>query len=395
MRGLGKTILAGVLVCASCVASAAWGGISRGGLHLEPSLKITFVGDDNVYHTKRDKESAFGSWIFPRLALDYGRGSLRAEGDLGVDARLYTGASGLDEVYYFVSAELEYQTQRGLTLSLSNLYAPQPVSLGRPTDDSENLLQSNTLIAEARYRREFKRSTALELGLQGSWFTSEEFDTVIDLHDDGVLEEVDDFHADYLDFSAFLEGQYSLGRRALLFARGRARVRDYDEIPRGDYTEYSAVVGARTDWGRRIRLEISFGYGAIDYEHQSTDSRFVGRLTLDYQLPRGWAIEGSVGRTLTSQAVGVDFDETFARLGVEKLLGSRTRAYLGLWWNSFDSAVSGQRENSSTAVEFSLRRQLTRRIEAELGYRYWSNGGDHSADDFHQNRVTLAFTYRY
>jgi hypothetical protein len=121
----------------------------------------------------------------------------------------------------------------------------------------------------------------------------------------------------------------------------------------------------------------------------------VGRVTLDYQLPRGWAIEGSVGRTLTSQAVGVDFDETFARLGVEKQLGSRTRAYLGFWWNSFDSGLAGQRENSSYAVEFSLRRQLTRRIEAELGYRYWSNGGDLSADDFNQNRATLAFTYRY
>jgi hypothetical protein len=68
---------------------------------------------------------------------------------------------------------------------------------------------------------------------------------------------------------------------------------------------------------------------------------------------------------------------------------------LGFWWNSFNSGVPGQRENSSVAIEFALHRQLTRRIEAVLAYRHWKNGGHQSSDDFKQNRVTLAFSYRY
>jgi len=395
MRALGRILLSGALGCAFWMAPAAWGQGSQERLRIRPSLKVTLVGDDNVRHEKRDEESAFGSWIAPNLTLDYWRGRFHAGGEIGADVRVYTGGKNLNQTYYLVAADLEYQAVRGVTLRLSNVYAPQPVWLGRPTDDTGNLVQSNTLSAEARLRREFKRSTALELGVQTSWFTSERFTTSIDLHQDGVSEEIGHFHPDYLDYSAFLEGQYSLGRRALFFARGRARLRDYEEIPRGDYTELSGVLGVRTEWGRRLWLEIAFGYGSIHWERLSSEGRFVGRMTLDYQLPKGWALKASCGRTLTSQAVGTDFSEDFARLDIEKLLGPRTRAFLGFWWNRFDSDVSGERQNSSTAVELGLRRQLTRRIEAVLAYRHWSNGGRQSTDDFRQNRVTLAFSYRY
>jgi hypothetical protein len=381
MQALGRILLASAVGCASCLAPEAGAERSKERFRIRPSLEVSFVADDNFYHEKHDEDSAYGTWIVPGLALDYRRGSFRAGGDLGADVRLYTGGKDLNHSYYLVSADVEYQTLRGVTLRLSNVYAPQPVWLGRPADDTGNLVQSNTLNAEARLRRDFKRSTALELGVQSSWFTAEGFTTSIDRHDDDVSEEIDHFHPDYLDVSAFVEGQYSLGRRALFFVRGRARVRNYEEIPRGDYTEFSGVAGMRTEWGRRIWLEIVTGYGSIDFDRLPSDWRFVGRVTLNYQLPKGWALKGSFGRTLTSQAVGTDFSENFARLGIEKLLGSRTRAHLGLWWNSFNSGAPGQREN--------------RRIEAVLAYRHWKNGGHQSSDDFKQNRVTLAFSYRY
>jgi hypothetical protein len=394
MRALGTILLVSAVGCVLCLAPAAWGGASGERFRIRPSLKVTFVGDDNIYHEKDDEESAFGSWIAPRLELDYRRGSFRTGGELGADVRLYTGGKDLNDSYYHVAADVEYQTLRGVTLRLSNIYTPQPVWLGRPTDDTGNLVQSNTLRAEARFRREFKRTTSLELGVQTSWFTAEGYTTSI-VHPDEVSEEIDRFHPDYLDFSGFVEGQYSLGRRALFFARGRARVRNYQEIPGGDYTEFAGVVGMRTDWGRRFWLEVAFGYGAVNFERLSSEGRPVGRVTFHYEMPKGWTLKGSFGQTLTSQAVGTDFSENYVRVDLEKLLGSRTRAGLGFWWNSFDSAASGQRENSSSAVEFSIRRQLTRRIEAVLAYRHWRNGGDQSADDFQQNRVTLAFSYRY
>jgi hypothetical protein len=210
-----------------------------------------------------------------------------------------------------------------------------------------------------------------------------------------VPEEIDHFHPDYLDFSAFVEGQYSLGRRTLLFARGTARLRDFDELRQADYTEFSALLGIRTHWARRLRFEFTAGYGTIDFDGLPSNGRLVGRVKLEYELQHGWSMKGSVGRTLTTDAAGADFAETLARLGIEKRLGARTRAYLGLWCNRFDSDARGERENSSAAAEFRLTRQITRRIEAVVAYRHWSNGGDYSADDFTQNRVTLAFSYRY
>lgn len=395
MRTRTRSFLPCVMALALCVAGDARGEGSEERLRIRPELTITFVGDDNVHHEKDDEEAAFGGWIAPSLEVDYRRGAFRANGELGADVRLYTGGKDLNDHYFVAVAELEYEVLRGLTLGLSNLYIPHPVWLGRPTDDTGNLVQSNTLMAEGRFRREFERSTALELGVRSTWFAAEGFRTSIDLDGDGVPEEDDKFHPDYLDFSAFIEGQYSLGRRALLFARGVARTRDYDELSDADYNEFSGVLGMRTQWARRIWLELSGGYGTVNYDGLPNDGRFVGRAALEYKLQRGWTLKSSVGRTLTSDTAGVEFSETYARVGLEKRFGSRTRAYLGLWWNRFNSDATGSRQNSSTAVELSVRHQLTRRIEAVAAYRHWRNGGDESADDFRQNRVTLAFSYRY
>jgi hypothetical protein len=395
MRILRKNLVPSAMLLVLCVAGEALGEGSEERLRIRPELTVTLVGDDNVHHEKQDEESAFGSWIAPSLGVDYRRGAFRAHGELGADVRLYTGGKDLNDEYFVAVAELEYEVLRGLTLAISNIYVPHPVWLGRPTDDIGNLVQSNTLMAEGRFRREFERSTALEFGVRSSWFATEGFETSIDLDGDGVFEEIDDFHADYLDFSAFIEGQYSLGRRALLFARGLARKRDFDELSGSDFTEFSGVLGMRTQWARRIWLEVSGGYGTVNYDGLPNDGRFVSRATLEYRLQRGWTLKTSFSRTLTSDAAGVEFAETYARLGLEKRLGSRTRAYLGLWWNRFNSDASGSRRNSSTAFETSVRHQLTRHIEAALVYRHWRNGGDNSADDFRQNRVTLAFSYRY
>jgi hypothetical protein len=395
MRALDTILLVNAVGLALCLAARAELEGSDERFRIRPGLTVTFVGDDNVHQQESDRESAFGSWIAPEVAVDYRRGSFRAQGEFGADVRLYAGEKDFSDSFFRVIADAEYEFLRGFTLRLSNVYLPHPVSLGRPADETGNLVQSNTLIGEGRFRREFKRSTALEVGVQTSWFTAEGFDAYIDLDGDGESEEIEHFHPDYLDFSAFVEGQYSLGRRALLFVRGGARLRDYEELRDSDYTEFSALLGMRTYWARRLRFELMAGYGSIDFDGLGRDGHLVGRANLDYELQHGWTLRGSLGRTLTTDAAGADFGETLARLGVEKRLGRRTRAYLGLWCNWFDSDAGGQRENFSTAVEFRLTRQLTQRIDAALAYRHWRNGGDHSADDFTQNRVTLAFSYRY
>jgi hypothetical protein len=308
MRSVGTILLVNAVGFALSLTATAEREGSHERFRVRPSLTVSFVGDDNVHQQERDREWGFGSWIAPEVALDYRRGSFRARGEFGADVRLYTGDTDLNDSFFRVTTDAEYEALRGLTLRLSNIYLPHPVSLGRPTDETGNLVQSNTLIGEGRFRREFKRSTALEFGVQTSWFTAEGFDAYIDVDGDGESEEIEDFHPDYLDFSAFVEGQYSLGRRTLLFARGNARLRDYDELQQSDYTEFSALLGIRTHWARRLRFEFAAGYGTIDFDGLPSDGRLVGRAKLDYDLQHGWTLRGSLGRTLTTDAAGADFD---------------------------------------------------------------------------------------
>ncbi len=46
------------------------------------------------------------------------------------------------------------------------------------------------------------------------------------------------------------------------------------------------------------------------------------------------------------------------------------------------------------AVELRVRRQLTRHSPLSISYRHWRNDGGFDGDDFSQNRVAVAFTYR-
>ncbi len=364
------------------------------GLRIRPAVRTEVVFDDNPRHERRGGDADVGFGLAPSLAAEYGRGRWNAGAEVGADVRLYTRDSDLDETFWNARGHLEFEPLRGLVVRVSERYAPQPVDLGRPSDETTNLRQSNTLVAEARYWRELKRESAIEVGIRSSRFDTQGFAASVDTNGDGVVESVDDLRTSYWDVSAFVEAQRKLGRRFRIFARGQWLERRYDEIPVTDFTELSGMVGLRADLGR-LDLELAFGYGVLDFEGLPSNDRFLVRLQADWELGRDWRVTASVLNRLTGDVTGTDFGETGVRVGVEKRLGARTSLYAGTWWSQYDSQAPGARRNTILAAEVRLRRQLTRRIEAVLAYRRWLNEGDFDDDDFTQNRVTLGFVYRY
>ena len=42
-----------------------------------------------------------------------------------------------------------------------------------------------------------------------------------------------------------------------------------------------------------------------------------------------------------------------------------------------------------------MRRQLTRRTQVRISYRYWDNQGDYEVDDMQQNRLLVELNLRY
>ena len=91
---------------------------------------------------------------------------------------------------------------RGLTLRVSDAYAPQPLNYGLPQDDLENLVQSNRLEAQARYRRELPDEFVLDLTLRGTRFDSDPYQVRQDPVPAGLPPGTESFNASYDDVTA-------------------------------------------------------------------------------------------------------------------------------------------------------------------------------------------------
>jgi hypothetical protein len=61
----------------------------------------------------------------------------------------------------------------------------------------------------------------------------------------------------------------------------------------------------------------------------------------------------------------------------------------------YDCDTLGSGANWFGGAEVKLRRQLTRRTQIGIGYRYWDNQGDYKPDDMQQNRLLVDLNFRY
>ena len=88
--------------------------------------------------------------------------------------------------------------------------------------------------------------------------------------------------------------------------------------------------------------------------------------------------------------------ETTGSIGVEKRFeDGRTAAGVNLFLTRYDSDSLSSGANLFGGAEVQLRRQLTRRTQFRIAYRYWGNQGDYEADDMQQNRLLVELNVRY
>jgi hypothetical protein len=383
------------LVCLASAAVAQDGDAGdRQGLSFTPHVRGTLGYDDNVFLERRGEEDDFFLWIEPGVDARWTRSKIRAGADVGLDGRFYLEEEDLTEVFWNARGFVEYQPTDDLRFEISDRYVPTALQLGAPEDTTANQEQANWLQAEAEYTRELRPRTDLEVGVRGTRFDTRSFRAVVDVDGDGIPEE-DRVDVDYWEARGWLEGRHELGRDREVFARFDTARRTYPSLESADFTEYAGTVGARAAITARIRVDVAVGYGVIDFDDQGSEPRFLGELGLTYELPRDWTVRVSAARTLSSDVVGTDFNETNVRLDVRKELGRRTTVIASGFWSQFDNNAIEQEENEVVAAELRVERELTPRITAELAYRYWKNLGDFENDDFTQNRVLLGLVYRY
>ena len=117
-------------------------------------------------------------------------------------------------------------------------------------------------------------------------------------------------------------------------------------------------------------------------------------MNLRYRIADGTTLRLSFVNRNTADIVGNDFVESTGKIGLERRFGERTAASIELFLSRINNEVWDSGANLFGGAESSVRRQLTRRTQLELAYRYWKNAGDHSSDDFSQHQLSLVFTYR-
>jgi hypothetical protein len=382
-------LLAAAGLLAAPLPAGAEGQSTR--LSLRPSLRTAAILDDNPT-LDEDGDDAIGFWIRPRVEVGYDAPDVSLGADLSVDLRRYAGYRGeLSDELPRLHGFAEVGLAPGLTLRVADAYVPQPVQIGRPSDESANLVQSNRAEATLRYWRTLAGPYDLEVGVRGTHFLSEDFAELVPAGAGVAVD--DDFHADFVEGLGWVELHRSLGERGAVYVRGQGSYREISEESAADHSMLGLVAGVRARLGRSADVDVAVGGAALGFDSLADDAHWVGRGTLRYRLPSGWSLSFGASHLATVDLLGRDALETTGRLGIEKYLSPRTAGSIDFFTTRFDVDGRGAADLFG-GLEVRLRHQLSRITQLQLAYRGWHDRGDGVGSEFTQNRLSIEFHLR-
>ena len=383
-------LLAGVLLL---VAGASHAEGERGVFTWHPSLRVTGVADDNVRFSDGGRDGSVGVWVTPRIELDYSAPVFAVGADLGVDYRHYSGeGKPVSDILYRAVGWGDVGLGHGFSAGLSNAFVPQAVRLGRPEDDTANLVQTNRVDADVTWRRELATGRELAAGVVATYFLSDDYSEAVPLQGGGFV--VDPaFEPSYAQGLFYGELQNAIGERTEAFVRGQVSYRDFTELSAGDNTNVSTLLGIRSRHFDALDLELAGGGGALFFGGD-TGWRALARLSARYRLDIGLSL-WATARHLSTPDLAVDpTHQTTLELGFEQRFGPAMALDARIFATRFLGDARGSGGNLFGAAELRLRRQITEQIQAGLTYRHWRNAGSLGVDDFRQNRVGLELGFR-
>ena len=355
---------------------------------LRPSLATTLVVDDNPKFEKSGAETAFGAWLRPRVQVDYDAPGLDVGADLGVDVRRYAGYdSSLQKEFVRTSGWADYRILPGLALRVGDDYVPRPERIGRPEDETKNLVQTNLLDGSLRHWQSLGGGRELELGVQGGWFTTDHYAEPLD---GGTVDS--DFSASHTDGLGYVELQTPIAGEVRGFVRAQGGYRFFADDSDADHANVGGSLGVRVPFGGGS-LELGGGGGWLDFAGLPDRPRALGRALLRLDLPAGFTTSVGATQLLSANLAGRRVIETDARIELERWFGRRTAASVALFGTRYDDDSLGGVDLFG-GIEAGVRRQLTRSFQLVVRYRHWNNAGELGGDDFSQNRGTVELHFQ-
>lgn len=378
-------LCAGLLLASALPARAQEQG---GRFAWRPSLRILSLVDDNVLLEDGNRNGDVGFWLIPRVELDYRAPAVELGADLGVDFRRYIeGDSRIDAELYRAIGWAEVGLGPGLSLRMSDAFVPQPVRLGRPSDEAINLMQTNRAEIDLRWWRELGQGREFKVGAMASHFLTEDYAESLPAAGGGLVVDPD-FRADYIQGLAFAELQSPLGERSAGYVRAQFSYRDFTDYSPADHTNLSLLLGFESNRWKDLSVELAGGAGAIGFGSFADALRALARLGLRYRLPLGLTVSLAGSYLVSPNLARDDAMQSNGEIGLEQRFGPATAASARVFVTYFDGYLHGV-SNLFGGAEVRLRRQLTRNIQVGVRYLHYRNAGDLGLDDFAKNRITL------
>lgn len=375
---------AGLIVFASDAAAEGEADLFT----LRPTFSATAVADDNPEFARKGGDSSIGAWLRPSLKLDYHAPLYDLGADLGVDVRRYSGYdSSLSDEFGRMSGFAEARLAPGVALRVANAWAPRALRLGRPEDDGVNLIQTNQLDASLRHWRSLPGERELEVGVQSTYFVSDDFAEPLG---SGAVDQ--GFRANHVGGVGYVEVQSPVVGSLTGYLRAQAGYRSLMDASDADHADVGGSLGVRVPFGNGSRFEIGGGAGWLGFSGLHDRPRATGLMQVRFALPAGFVSTLGVEHLLSANIEGRKFQQTVARVEIERYFGRRTAAAIAFFGTRFDDASLGSVDLFGGG-EARVRHQLTRATQIVVRYRYWTNRGDYSADDFSQNRATLELRF--
>jgi hypothetical protein len=355
---------------------------------IRPTFSATAVADDNPEFERKGGDSSVGAWLRPSVKVDYHAPLFDLGADFGVDVRRYSGYnSSLSDEFGRIGGFAEARLAPGVALRVANAWAPRAMRLGRPNDDGVNLIQTNKLDASLRHWRSLPGERELEIGVQSTYFVSDDFAEPLG---GGAVDQ--DFRANYVGGVGYVEVQTPIVGSLSGYLRAQAGYRSLMDDSDADHADVGGSLGLRIPFGNGSRFEIGGGAGWLGFSGFADRPRATGLMKLRLALPGGFVSTLGVEHLLSANVEGRKFQQTEARVEIERYFGRRTAGAIAIFGTRFDDASLGAGDLFGGG-EARVRHQLTRATQIVVRYRYWTNRGDYSADDFTQNRATLELRF--
>jgi len=431
---MGKILLILLLmilnVFASSAALAAGGKIRFGNLAVVPSMGVDEVHDDNIYYTKRNKESDWITHFRPGLMLDYtieGRGKCKF-GYRG-DYAYYSANKDNDWKYHLLFLDLDYLSPGGLIVKIKNdlVNTEDPYGgltdykLGQQTERWEDDLRTavgfkfsdrfKLLTYYNYYRQDFKNNQSGTTGLHSNTNPYYIGSTGIPYYTYG-----EDYDQDYYYNEAGLGFETKVTHKTWAFLRYHNGSQQFFTHRNGvtssndaSYDWQRVNTGLGFDDGGRFAGELNLGYQWNNHQNShdrnglryKDENDWIAATRLTFEQVEGRKFYFNATRQMYQLESGISgyFLTTSIGIGVEQRIKSKffLRLYYAFEKNKYnyeDSLYSGSRKDNIHLVRLGLKYTIKEWLYAGVHYDYIKDHSSDSLGGYQRNRFGISLDFK-